>query len=132
MAVLESGEDVLVGQAQIGVRVHVAVDIGEGAGDVRMQGIAKIEEEGAAGVVVVGKEDAAGGHDVFGVVHELGLLIGRKRGEQLAVVWGFGRGVDDGEEVRLLPRGIAGPDEEVVRAGFAGWSAGGSGDRCNG
>ena len=125
MAVLEGGENILVWQAQIGVRVHVAVDIGEGAGEARMQRIAQIEEKGAAGVVIVGEEDAAGGHDVFGVVHEFGLLIGIERGKKLAVVRGRGRRVDDGEKVGLLARGIAGPNEEVVGRWFAGWSAGG-------
>jgi hypothetical protein len=73
--VLKRAEDVLVRQAQVGVRVHVAVDVSEGAGNARMQRIAQVEEEGATGLVIVGEEDAARGHGVFGVVHEFCLLI---------------------------------------------------------
>jgi hypothetical protein len=65
--------------------VHVAVDVREGAGDAWMQRVTKVEEEGAAGLVIVGEEDAARRHGVFGVVHELCLLVGGERGQQLAV-----------------------------------------------
>ena len=126
---LECGEDVLVGQAQVGVRVHVAVDLGERASDARMQRIAQVEEKGAAGVVVVGEEDAAGGHDVFSVMDELRLLVGVERGKKLAVVRRRGRRVDDGEEVGLLPCGVAGPDEEVVRGCVRGLVRRRSGER---
>jgi hypothetical protein len=111
---LEGAEDLLIWQAQVGVRVHIAVDIGERAGDTRMQRLAQVEEKGASGVVIVGEENAAGGHDVFGVVHEFSLLVSIKSGEQLAVVRRRGRRIDDGEEVGLLPCGITSPDEEVV------------------
>jgi hypothetical protein len=78
---LKGGEDVLVWQAQVGVRVHVGIDIGEGSGDARVQWIAQIEQEGAAGIVIVGEEDPACRHGVFGVVHEFRLLIGGERRE---------------------------------------------------
>ena len=92
-----------------------------------MQWTAQIEEKGAAGVVVVGEEDATCGHDVFGVVHEPGLLIGVERGEELAIVRRRGRGIDDGEEVGLLSGGVAGPDEEILWGcirGLVGWRCG--------
>ena len=95
--------------------MHVAIHISERAGDARVQRIAQVEEKGAAGVVIVGEEDAARGHDVFGVVYELGLLIGIERGQQLPVVRRGRRRVDDSEEVGLLSGSAAGPDEEVVR-----------------
>jgi hypothetical protein len=41
--------------------MHVAIHISERAGDARVQRIAQVEEKGAAGVVIVGEEDAARG-----------------------------------------------------------------------
>jgi hypothetical protein len=114
VTVLEGAEDVLIRQAHVGVWVHVAIHVGERTGDARVQRIAQIEEKGAAGVVIVGEEDAARGHEVFGVVHEFGLLVGCERGQQLAVVRRCGGCIDDGEKVGLLACGIAGPDEEIV------------------
>ena len=84
-----------------------------------MQRVAQVEEERTAGVVIVGKEDAAGRHDVLGVVYELGLLISIERGEELPVVRRGRRRVDDSEKVCLLPGSVASPDEEVV-PGFCG------------
>jgi hypothetical protein len=114
VTVLKGAEDVLVRQAQVGVRMHVAVDIRERAADARMQRIAQIEEKGAAGIVIVGEEDAAGGHGVFSVVHEFGLLVGGEGGQELTVVCRCGRRIDDGEKVGLLARCVASPDEEVM------------------
>src|ERR1700712_3975117 len=106
---LEGAENVLIRQTHVGVWVHIAVDIVERAGYARMQWIAQVEEKGAACVVIVGEEDAAGGHDVFGVMHELGLLVGSERSQQLPIVRRCRRRIDDGKEVCLLSGGITRP-----------------------
>lgn len=112
--VLERGKDMPVGQSQIGVRVHVARHIGKRSCDCGMQGIAEIEDEGCAGVVIVGKEHAAWRHRVLGVVHIHRLLTGGKSGHQAAVRRGSGIGVDDGEKGLALLCNISGPCEQVV------------------
>ena len=55
MPVLECSEHVPVGQAQVGVRMHVAVHVRERRYDLGVQRIAHIENESAAGLVIVRK-----------------------------------------------------------------------------
>ena len=122
--VLEADEHVTVGKAQIGVRVHVAGHVGEGCCDGGMQRIVEIEDEGAAGVVIVGEEHGAFGHGVFGVMDAESCLVGGEGGEELTVVRRRRVGVDYGEEVFGSEGAVTGPDEEVM-TGLGLWFGGG-------
>ncbi len=117
LGVLEGGEDIAVGQAKVGMRMHVAGHVGEGRDGFGMERITKIEDEGATGVVIVGEEHATGGHGVFGVMDADGLLVGGEGGEQLAIRGRGGVGVDHGEKVVALVGEVASPGKEVMR----GW-----------
>ena len=114
MGVLEGGEHVPVGQTQVGVRVHIASHVGKRGDDLGMQRVAHVEDEGAAGIMIVGKEHAAGGHYVFRVMDEFGLLVGHDRRHQLSVGGRSRIGIDDSEKVVALVGNITGPGEEVV------------------
>ena len=54
---------------------HLAGHVGERGRDLRMQRISHVENEGASGIVIIGKQHPAGGHGVFRVVHPSGLLV---------------------------------------------------------
>ena len=79
-----------------------------------MKRIVEIEDESAAGVVIVGEEHGAFGHGVFGVVDAESCLVGGEGGEEMAVVRRRRIGVDNGEEVFALEGAVACPSEEVV------------------
>ena len=60
MRVLERGDHVAIGQPHKRMRMHVAGQVGEGPGDLRMQRVVHVEYEGAAHVVIVGNMPLAG------------------------------------------------------------------------
>src|SRR6202035_1686666 len=87
--------------------------------DLGVQRVPHVEDEGTSSVVIVGEQHAAGGHRIFRVMDELGLLVCDECGHEATVGWRRWVGVDYCKKVVTLFRCVAGPGKHVV-AGRSG------------
>src|SRR5580704_12956877 len=84
-----------------------------------MKRIAHVKDKCPSGIVIVRKEHAAGGHDIFGVMNKLCRLVGSGRRHQFSVCGRCWGGVDDGERMIALMLQILRPSKKVM-AGLGG------------
>src|SRR5215468_2306561 len=97
------------------MRVHVTGQICKRRGDFWLPGIAHIENECAAGVVIVGEQHAARWHHVFSVMHAYGLLVRSQSRYHMTVVGRSRICIDDDQKVVALASSVARPYQEIVR-----------------
>jgi hypothetical protein len=111
--ILKGAEHVAIGQADVGVRVHVAVEVSVRGDEGGVERMAEIEEIRAATFEGVGKEETVLGHLEFGVMRRASRAGSNDGGDSLAVVGRRRVGIEDGEEVVALFGVVARPDVEV-------------------
>src|ERR1041384_378476 len=112
--ILEASEDVAILQADVGVWVHVALEITVRSHDLGFYGIAQVKERRAPASEGVGEQEATRGHRQLSVMRSSGGTGHRDRSHHLAV---FRRGwirVEYGKEVAALFGVIPCPDEQVL------------------
>jgi hypothetical protein len=111
--VLEGCENISVGQADIGVRVHVSVQIAERRDERRVLWLAQVEQHGAPALKCIGEKKAALRHLQFRVMGRSTRAGDCDRSDHLAVVRRCGIGVQYCEEIVALFRIVARPDEQA-------------------
>ena len=104
MRVLKADQHVSVRQPQVGMRMHVAIHVGERSHDLRVKRVMHVEDEGLVQLMIVGEEHAARGHRVFRVMHPHGLLVRGESSHQPPVRSRSGIRVDHCEKVIALVR----------------------------
>ena len=100
-----------VREPDIGVRMHIAVEIAERTGQGRTERIAEVEQHAPSAVERVRQQESTWRHLEFRVVWDAALPRDCDRREGLAVLWRLGIGVDDGEEVAAGLRVVTSPDK---------------------
>jgi hypothetical protein len=75
VGMLQGRKNVAIGKAHVGMRMHVSVPIRKGCDDSRVQGIVDIEDEGSAGVMVIGEEHSAGRQIPWGRPEKLSIVV---------------------------------------------------------
>ena len=114
MRVLKRGEYVSIGQPEVRMRVHVACHVCKRCRYLGIERVAHVENERPSGVVVVGKQHAAGRHGVFRMVRVHRLLIGDNSGQQVPVRGRRGVGVNHRQKVIPLFGDVTSPRKHVM------------------
>lgn len=109
--ILKRSQRVTVGETDVGMGVHVSVEVAERGDQRRMHGIAQVEEHGASTLEGIGKKEPIAGHLEFGVVRRAGGPGDGSRGDDLSVMSRSGIGIKDREEVVALLGVVSRPDE---------------------